>query len=104
MVPPLESRIQSEILGYLRGRSDVYVLNVPGGSTVPRGTPDLLVCYQGLFVGFEVKRPEGTYGLTEPQQIRFKQIRRAGGVAEVVTSIEDVKRIFRHLAELIADH
>ena len=89
----LESDIQTKIIEYLHGRPFTYVYNAGGGASSARGTSDLLVCYRGLFVAFELKRPDGNYGLTTPQRIRFRQVHKAQGVAEVVTSIDDVRRV-----------
>jgi hypothetical protein len=93
----LESDIQRDIIQYLHGRKDTYVLNVGGGASTARGTSDLLVCYKGRFVALEVKRPDGGYGLTKPQAMRQAQIRKAGGTAEVVASIEDVTALLSSL-------
>ena len=86
----VESKIQTDILAYLRGLDDTYALNVCGSASMPKGTPDILVCHEGRFIALEVKRPDGSYGLTKPQEMRMAAIRNAGGVAEVVTSITDV--------------
>lgn len=87
----VESKIQREIIQYLRGRDRCYVINIGGGASTATGTPDLLVCYRSWFIGLEVKRPDGSYGTTEAQAIRMKQIRDAGGVARVVTSVAEAK-------------
>lgn len=86
----VESKIQEDILAYLKGRGDTYAVNVCGGASTAKGTPDLLVCHRGRFIAFEVKRPDSSYGLTKPQEMRIAAIEKAGGVAEVVTSIGDV--------------
>jgi len=96
-MPRLESTIQSVIVQYLRGRDDTYVVNVGGGASTARGTSDLLVCYKGRFVALEVKRPDGSYGLTKPQAMRQEQIRRVDGIAEVVTSLADVTTLLASL-------
>jgi hypothetical protein len=86
----VESLIQSDILRYLRGLDKTYVVNMGGSASAPKGTPDILVCHRGRFVAFEVKRPDGSYGLTTPQRIRLKQIELAEGTGAVVTSVMDV--------------
>lgn len=91
----VETKIQDDIIKYLRGLG-AHVENVGGGASTAKGSPDLRVCYRGRYVAFEVKRPDEDY--EEPrkvQSIRIKQIRKAGGVAEVVTTIADVKRVLR---------
>lgn len=81
---------------YLNGRPATYVLNVGGGASTAKGTPDIVGCASGRFYAFEVKKPEGSYGLTKTQEIRLKQIREAGGIAQVVTSVSDVAYALLH--------
>jgi Holliday junction resolvase len=82
-----EGKIQRDIIQYLNGRGDTYVLNVGGGASTAKGTPDIIACCNGRFVALEVKRSDSSYGLTEPQRMRLTAIRLAGGTAEVVRSI-----------------
>lgn len=95
----VESVIQRSIIAYLRGLDHTYVLNIGGGASTAKGTPDILVCHRGRFIALEVKRPDGSYGVTSPQQIRIRQIRAAQGTAEVVTSIRDVAAVLAGLEE-----
>lgn len=56
------------------------------------GLPDICGVISGRFYGFEVKRPLiGKLSLI--QQARMESIRRAGGVCEVVSYVEDVKKV-----------
>jgi hypothetical protein len=55
------------------------------------GIPDLLVCYQGFFLGLEVKQP-GEKASPIQRQV-LKTIEAAGGVARVVCSVEEVDEI-----------
>ena len=55
------------------------------------GVPDLLVCYQGRFIGAEVKEP-GKYP-TQRQRLQMQRIRQAGGIAEVVRSVDDAETL-----------
>jgi hypothetical protein len=92
-----ENVIQHDILQYLRGRKDTYVLNVGGGASTAKGTSDLLLCFMGRFVALEVKRPDGSYGLTKPQQMRLEAVRRAGGIGTTVTSLDEVVKLIKGL-------
>lgn len=103
----LEKDIQSEILLYLKGdkthlgRGGVWV-NMHGGSPcMNAGLPDIIGCYNGRFVAFEVKRPGGR--LTKLQELWLRRIRTAGGVAEVVYSREQVIYILNRLDRGEAD-
>lgn len=60
------------------------------------GIPDLLCCWRGTFIGLEVKMPG-----EEPSKVQIvnlERIRKAGGVAEVVTSVEEVEAILKRIA------
>ena len=85
-----EKALQTQIIEYLRG-CGAYVYNAGGSASAAKGTPDLLVCYRGRFIGLEVKKPKDSYGVTKPQQMRIAQIRGADGLAGVVTSIDEVR-------------
>lgn len=98
-----ETGIQSEILLYLRGniRKDVkgiggWWLNFHGGSVyMPRGIPDIVGCYKGRFIAFEVKR----FGEkpTAIQRHTIKTLKNCGAIIEVVYSVNDVKSIMERL-------
>ena len=45
----------------------------------PSGIPDVLACYNGRFLGIEVKGGS-SYGLTDLQKYNLKHIREAGGI------------------------
>ena len=53
-----------------------------------RGVPDVLACYRGRFVALEIKAPKGR--LTPQQTAELEAVRRAGGIAAEVRSLEDV--------------
>jgi hypothetical protein len=55
------------------------------------GIPDIVACLRGRFVAFEVKTENGR--LTELQRLTLARIRAAGGVAEKVTSLDEVRQI-----------
>jgi hypothetical protein len=57
------------------------------------GDPDIDACVRGRSVQLEVKRPG-----ERPTPLQFKRIeewRRAGAVAAVVNSVEDVRRLLQ---------
>lgn len=80
-----ESVFQAKVMRYLRGKG-AYVLNVAGGTQIPKGTPDLLVCYKGRFIALELKTDTGK---TSPmQKEKICDIRRADGYARVLRPSE----------------
>lgn len=48
-----------------------------------------MVCYRGLFIAIEVKRPETRHTVTDRQQAFLDQIAAAGGLAGVATSVDE---------------
>jgi protein involved in polysaccharide export with SLBB domain len=97
---PLEKETQAAVRRYLlfRGAFPVRVNSAAfkvGGRYVRAnsepGCSDLLVCYRGRFVAFEVKR-EGNYPTVE-QQSFLDAVNRAGGVGCVVRSVDDAAAV-----------
>ena len=74
-MPARESALVKRVKAYLRSRGAYVVKTCP---PMEKGTPDLLVCYRGVFLGIELKA-EGE-GPTELQKLRLAAIRKAGGV------------------------
>jgi hypothetical protein len=59
------------------------------------GLPDIMCCYRGRFVAFEVKTPTGK--ITKLQEATLRQINDAGGCAYKVTSLDEVVEILENL-------
>ena len=66
-----------------------------------RGVPDILACYRGRFVAFEVKAPRGR--LTPYQTAELEAVRHAGGIAAEVRSLEDVIAALRPVDSTIGE-
>ena len=63
---------------------------VLGGRHSVAGVPDLILCGPGgHFLALELKTPRGH--VTPIQAATLEKIRRAGGVAEVVRSVEETR-------------
>jgi Holliday junction resolvase len=96
-----EQQLVNAILAYLhylsmwaiRINSGVKVIESETGRRVfrgaPAGTPDILACICGKFVGIEAKLPNNKP--TKAQLAAHEEIREAGGVVIVAYSVEDVK-------------
>ncbi len=69
----------------------LYFFKEHGGLYGTAGVPDIICCYKGRFIALEVKAPDGKP--TALQEATINRIREAGGVAEVVRSVEEVKEI-----------
>lgn len=93
---PLEADITRAIQRMLAKRAGWWGYKVAGGAAQMRGVPDIVGCYRGRLVALEIKRPH--VGRLSPlQALRIDQIRAAGGVAEVVTSPDEVSKILDSL-------
>jgi len=93
--PPLESKVTKAIMTHLKKRG-VWCFKVAGGPMQQRGVPDIICCANGAFVALEVKRP-GLGRLTDLQALTIEHIRDAGGVAEVVTSVEEAAAVIEEV-------
>ena len=80
-----ESTLQRRIIDYLESIG-AYVLNVYGSGMTGKGTPDILACYNGLFISIETK--VGNNRLGAAQVITRKRILKAGGIHIVPYSME----------------
>ena len=59
------------------------------------GVPDILACFKGKFIAFEVKQPGKK--ATELQQYNINEIQKAGGSAYCVHSLDEVKVIIENI-------
>lgn len=91
----LEKDIVAAILRYLKTVPMCFAWKEHGGMYGTAGIPDVIVCFQGRFVAFEVKTPTGK--LTKLQETMITKIRAAKGAAYKVTSVEEVRKILKTL-------
>ena len=87
-----EAALVKKIRGFLATVPECFFWKEHGGQYGTAGIPDIIVCWHGRFVAFEVKA--GKNRPTKLQAATIEAIRRAGGTAAVVYSVEDVKRVF----------
>lgn len=83
-----EQAIQAKITKYLKS---IGAYNVKTVATTKAGVPDILVCYKGLFIGIEVKKPETKNNVSDLQQYNIDKIIQAEGYAFVAWSLDMVK-------------
>ncbi len=88
-----EKTITNQILKYLKSEPECFAFKEHGGLYGTSGTPDIICCYRGKFVAFEVKTEQGR--LSKLQEITIERIQQAGGVAAKVTSLAEVKDILK---------
>lgn len=85
-----EKNIQRSIRKYLKSLPDCW--NCKGDTRDRRGIPDIIVCFCGLFIAFEVKRTDKDEA-TKIQKYEIGMIKRANGLAFVVSSVDEVKAV-----------
>lgn len=84
-----EKEIENSIKQYITDNGGLCYKIHGGDLYQETGIPDLLVCWNGLFFGIEVKDPQG-----KPSAIQLVQgmrIQKAGGHFIIATSVQDVK-------------
>ena len=84
-----EAKVKAKIHAALKAQG-AYAVNYIGGLHANNGTPDILACWQGRFVGIEAKAK--TNKPTELQLVNLRRIDEAGGLALVIneTNLEIV--------------
>ncbi|MBT9168970.1 MAG: hypothetical protein DDT19_02322 [Syntrophomonadaceae bacterium] len=88
---PLEKTITAAVLRWLRAQPGCYAIKTHGDYR-QAGQPDIIGSYRGKCFALEVKRPGGK--VTPLQTAILVKWGEAGAVAGVVTSVEDVKKIW----------
>lgn len=100
-----EHQLQKTIISYLEYRKDIYFIrnNSVAGKIVrsngtqgwinnaKRGSPDIVLCKGGLFLGLEIKSQQGRQ--SEFQKQAEKDIKKVGGQYFLIRSLEDLFKI-----------
>lgn len=92
-----ESKVKAQVKKVLQEVGAYYAMPVTGGYGV-NGTPDFIVCLNGLFIGIECKAKQGR--LTQLQQHALDKIKNAGGRTYVVNESGIVP--LRHALQALA--
>ena len=92
----LEKDITNKIIKYLKTVPDMFCWKQHGGGPYSTaGLPDLICCYKGRFIAFEVKTADGK--LTKLQESTITKIKAAKVEAFKVISIDEVREILKNL-------
>jgi Holliday junction resolvase len=91
-----EAKVKKKIVAVLKQHKAYFFYPVTGGYG-RSGVPDIIVCYNGRFIGIECKA--GTNKPTPLQEKNLKDIQAAGGVSLVVNedNISTVGEILQNL-------
>jgi Holliday junction resolvase len=76
-----ESKVKAKVHAKLK-KAGAYAVNYIGGAYANNGTPDILVCYRGRFIGIECKAGRGRP--TQLQLRNLEKIEEAGGLAFII--------------------
>ena len=93
--PVNEAVTQLKILKYLNGLPDCWAIKVISANQ--RGVPDIIGCYKGRFIAVEVKSTGNKP--SKIQQSQLNAIKQAGGIAEVVTSLEQIHELVKEFGD-----
>lgn len=89
-----EAALSRKIVQALRDR-EAWAIKTHGDPRQRRGLPDVIGCYKSVMIGLEVKLPGKETTVTPLQADTLANIRRARGVARVVTSVEEAEKLLR---------
>jgi hypothetical protein len=94
-----EKNFENKVKKFLAA-NDAFVLKYWGGATYTKsGIPDLLVCFNGWFLGIELKASSGKP--SELQLYQLRKIKDAGGIAMILypKHIEQFKKFIEQLKQ-----
>lgn len=83
-----EKEIQNKIIQYL---NKIGAYTIKTISTNRNGCPDVICCLNGKFIALEVKTNNGV--VSKLQEYHQEQIKKSGGIAAVVRSVDEVRNI-----------
>ena len=88
-----ETRLRSKIVKAIHDYYPDTHVEHPHGSQYSAGMLDLVGCHESVYFAFEVKTPQNKKGATDLQRATMESIRKAGGVAEVIQSVEEALEV-----------
>lgn len=91
----LESAIQKKVIAYLL---DIGCKVINLKSATRKGNADLIICYNGLYVEFEMKQP-GKHA-TKLQKIKGYETTEADGHWFEIHSLEEAEKAIRSLRDV----
>lgn len=92
-----ESDIVKAILKYLKTVPDCFCWKEHGGMYGTACIPDIICCYRGKFMAFEVKTKKGK--TTTLQNSVINKMQKCGGKAVVVKSVNEVKAVIEEVKQ-----
>ena len=92
-----ESNLKTQCLKWLEKSEHIYAVKNHGSAYSAVGTADLTICVEGRYLAVELKKKGGKP--TKIQEWRMEQVRRAGGRAELVGHLDELRLIIWQMTE-----
>ena len=86
--PPTPEALLTKSIRQLLNSVGIFAWKEWGGPMSTPGVPDIIGCFKGRMIGIEIKSEKGV--VSEYQKEFIENINRAGGLAFVARSLEDV--------------
>jgi len=86
--PPTPEALLTKSIRQLLNSVGIFHWKAWGGPMSTPGVPDIIGCFKGRMIGIEIKSEKGV--VSEYQKEFIENINRAGGLAFVARSLEDV--------------
>lgn len=96
---PLESQITNNIIKYINSLEGGIAEKVMGNA-FQFGRPDINACYKGRCIRIEVKTPDHGNKPSKAQELDIKKWKRAGAIAFVAYSVQEVKEVIESLEDI----
>jgi len=98
-----EAKVKKKIHATLKEHG-VYAVNYIGGLHANNGTPDILACHKGRFIGIEAKA--GKNKPTDLQTLNLKTIDEAGGLALVIneTNVDTLSTYLKNIKAAVSNY
>lgn len=90
-----ETKIVKACIAFLGKNYPGFYFKTHGGAYQRAGLPDIIGVHQGKFIGVEVKCPGKEDTLTDLQKKTIDRIKRAGGVAFMATSPQQMDELLK---------
>lgn len=94
---PRESSLQAKCLVALRARGGWWQRKSGHSPYENSGIPDIYGCYEGRFIGIELKRPGAKRGATKTQLLMLQSMAEAGAECVLADTIAEVMAVLDRL-------
>lgn len=89
-----EKQFETKIKSYLTNKK-CYIIKTHGDRFSKVGTPDLLICCNGRFIGAEIKAENGVP--SELQLYHLRQINNSGGIGLLLIPSKGIEKVGKYI-------